>query len=272
MAKRGRKPGWDIKQGQEWLQRYESGESLPHIAERDGFDVRTVRKHVESAKQEREAKENRAVVLRNALEEHYRDLCKYADKLSELRSGESAAESAREEYIHAALRQHLPRSPVWGYLKQRDFLKQKIDQLRQEAGVKLQKAVESNSRLSAGLDIGETGVVPGIVVALTHQIEQWAMGHRGRDVENQLFEDKTEGEYVLLRYGFSQMGMVKKERVGLIRDVLRDLESHIKRWEVFKTLEGTYMEQGRVEKNLKDELAVISLRRVVPGRCRYCPL
>ena len=86
MAKRIRKPAIKPEQRLDWLRRYEDGESPPKIAENDKVDVRTVRKHIEMAKQEREVKEARSMVLRNALELHYRDLCDCAKKLGGLPS------------------------------------------------------------------------------------------------------------------------------------------------------------------------------------------
>jgi len=272
MAKRIKKPPVKPETRQSWMKRHEQGESITDIATNDKFDARTVRRHVELAKQEREVKEARAMVLRNAMEEHYRDLSSYADKLSVLQSGESAAESSREAYIHTALRQHLPRSPIWGYLKQREGLKQQIDQLRQQAGMKLEKVVKSDSRLSSGLDANEKGVVPGIIVALKFQIEQWSQGGQGLNTKDNLVQASAGEVFTILRYGFSEMGEVKKEHITLIDKVLRDWESRVKRWEECKKLEKSFIELKRVEKNLKDELAVISLRRIVPGRCRYCPL
>jgi len=144
MAKRIKKPAVEPEKRQDWIKRYELGESPPYIAEKDGFDVRTVRTHIEKAKQEKEVKEARAMVLRNALERHYSDLCEYAEKLSALSHGESDTGSSREEYIHSALRQHLPRSPIWNYLKQRDALSQDIDQLSQQANENIEKVVRFN--------------------------------------------------------------------------------------------------------------------------------
>lgn len=272
MAKRIKKPPVKPEVRQSWMKRYEQGESITDIAANDKFDARTVRRHIELAKQEREVKEARSIVLRNALEAHYSDLCNYAEKLSALESAEVAEESTREAYIHQALRQHLPRSPIWVYLRQRDNLKQQIDQLMQEAGMKLRKVVKSDSRLGSESDSSEIGVISGIVAALKFQIEQWAKGNPGLNVKDNLIEEKAEEGFVNLRYGFSHMGKVKKEHIRLISKVLRDLESNVKEWEVCKKLEKSFMELKRVERNLRDELAGITLRRIVPGRCRYCPL
>ena len=241
MAKRIKKPAVDLEQRQEWLKRCEVGESPPQIAKSDGFDVRTVRKHIELAKQEREVKEARFMVLRNALESHYADLCEYAEKLTAQVSGQKAAESPHDEYMQSALRQHLPRSPLWGYIKHREGLQQQISQLADEAGPKIEKVVRSYSRLSSGLDSSEKGVVPGIVVALKFQIEQWAKGNPGLNVDDDLIEEKAEEGYVNLRYGFAHMGKVRKENIELIREALRHLESRVKKLEEGKKLEKFFL-------------------------------
>jgi signal transduction histidine kinase len=58
----------------------------------------------------------------------------------------------------------------------------------------------------------------------------------------------------------------------VIREVLQDSELRLKELEELKKLENSLLDLTRVEKNLNDEIAVITLRRVIPGRCHYCPL
>jgi len=177
MSKRIKKPPVKLEQRQDWLERYELGESPPKIARSDGFDMRTVRKHIEQAKQEREVKEARSMVLRNALERHYQDMCDYAQRLDSEITGQTVDSwSLHDEQIRAALRQHLPRSPIWAYLNQYATLPQRITELKDEAVNKLGEAVASDSRLSPILSTGEMGVIPGIIVALSLQIEQWPKG------------------------------------------------------------------------------------------------
>ena len=224
------------------------------------------------ARQEKEVKEARVMVLRNALESHYSDLCSYAERLSIMETDYSSAVSSRDEYLRDALRHHLPRSPIWGYLRQRENLRRQIDQLKQEAGRKIKEAVEADPRLRSGLDSSETGVVPGIVGVLQFQIEQWARGGQGLDIDSNLIQEKAEEGFANLRYGAYQLGRVMKEHVELIREAVRGWELRIRQWEEYTKLEKSFTELRRVEKDLREELAVITLRRVVPGRCRYCPL
>ena len=82
MAKRIKKPLVRPEKQREWLRRHEiGGESPMEIAKSDKYDVRTVRKYIELERQERERREARSIVLRQALEEHYRDLCNFAQQL-----------------------------------------------------------------------------------------------------------------------------------------------------------------------------------------------
>ena len=281
MAKRIKKPPVELGKRQDWLKRYELGESPPHIAQTDSFNVKTVRTHIELAKQEREVKENRGMVSRNAMDRHYSDLgnamvrhysdlCEYAEKLSALAHGENAAESSREEYILSALRQHLPRSPIWNYLKQREDLNQQIDRLRQQAAKKLEEEVKSVSRLSSRPDLSEI-VALGMIDLLKFQLDKWAQGHHGLNIKDSLSEQSA-GGLVDLYYGIFHLGNIKGKDVALIKEVLYNLELRIRQLKEYKKLEKLYAELKQVENDLEEELAVITLRRIVPGSCRYCPL
>lgn len=278
MSQRIKKPAIKPEQRLDWLRRYEDGESPPKIAENDKVDVRTVRKHIEMAKQEKEVKEARSVVLRNALELHYRDLCDCAKKLGGLPFEEATGTwTPYSEHMRIALRQHLPRSPIWGYLNQKDNLQQRIAQLTEEAGKKIEGGMKSDSRLSTKLTDSESGPIYGIIEALKFQIKRWAMGERGGlNIEENLVTERAEEGFVNLRYGAFQLGKVAESRLQTVREVIRgvlqDWESRIKQFDEYQKLEKSFLELRRVEKNLNDEIAVITLRRVVPGRCRYCPL
>ncbi|MFC1999808.1 hypothetical protein ACFLXE_03505 [Chloroflexota bacterium] len=277
MTKRTRKPAVKPERRLEWLRRSEMGESAPRIADTDYFDVRTVRKHIELAIQEREVKEARAAVLRNALERHYDDLRNFAERLnSEVLGLGSLPASQDDDLMEAALRQHLPRSPIWVYISRWHNLKQRAVEQRQRLEVMIEQAVKAHLKLnfleSGGLD----EVVPGIVRALSFQAEQWSRGQPGLDPKGNVVTEPTELGLADIHYGFSRLGRVDGEDteryVKVVRQVLAELESSVKEWEAFHDLERTISEIGRVSRKLREELAIIRLRRIVPGRCRYCPL
>ncbi len=280
MSPRNRKPPVTLERRHDWLKRREEGESPPRIAAADGFDVRTVRKHVETALQERDTKEARAGVLRSALERHYADLCRYAERLgahtveSHVFGLDSRAIPTVQypQYLDEALRQHIPRSPIWNLLKQQTRLQASKAELTEELNKKIQEDVASDSHLLNNLTGAESGVAPGLIAALTAQSQQWARGYSGLNVESNLISVPAENGFVHLSYGAYQMGDVNSDHIGLVREAIVDWTARIKGSEVFKKLEKAFRDLDSVEANLRDEIAVIALRRVVPGRCRYCPV
>ena len=261
----------------DWLRRYEDGESPPSIAKKDQVDVRTVRKHIELAKQETEVKEARSMVLRNALERHYQDLCDYARTLTTYPSGEATgAHGPYSEHMRNALRQHIPRSTIWGYLNQRDSLRQRITELTEQIENRIEELVRSDARLSTGLTEDSSGLIDGFIEALKFQAAQWARGYRGLDIEQNLRTEPAGEGFVIFRYGAFGLATVEQTHLRTVsevmREALRDLESRLKELEELSKLQKSLLDLSRVEKNLNDEIAVITLRRVVPGRCHYCPL
>jgi len=277
MAKRIKKPPVKLEQRREWLRRSEMGESVPKIADSDDFDVRTVRKHIELAKQEREVKEARAAVLRNALERHYDDLRKFAEALnSEILGAGNIPSSPDDDFMEAALRQHLPRSPIWGYMSKRQNLRQRADEEQQKLEIVIDESVKADRRLTPLISDGLDGIVPGIVAVLVAEAKQWAHGNTGYSLKDSLVTESAGEGLVNLRFGFSHMGIMEVEHskrcVKIVHDVLEDLESRLRDWEDYRNLEKTIAEIGRLDCKLREELAIVRLRRIVPGRCKYCPL
>jgi len=277
MAKRIKKPPVLPEQRLDWLTRSEEGESVPKIASNDSYDVRTIRRHIELAKQQREVKEARATVLRNALERHYEDLCNFAARLDPtIAKNIPNPSSADDNFMEAALRQHLPRSPIWGYLTNRGSLQQEYTELSVEAKARVEKAVRAERRFDPLLSAGLTEVVPGIINALDFQVEQWSLRREGLKVGTNLrAEPEGEGR-VQLCYGFSRMDIVKSEDakgyLSILKKIIERLEQKIVNWELYKKLLKANDEISRLDRKLYEELSVIRLRRIVPGRCKYCPL
>jgi len=278
MVKRTRKPPVKLQQRRDWLKRYEEeNESPPQIAIKDGFDIRTVRKQIDLAKQEREAREARSIVLRDALEKHYDDLRKFAEKLnSEITGLSNVPYSPDDDLIEAALRQHLPRSPIWTYLAKRESLQKKTDVDKQNLVSNMKETLQLNNKFKSFTDQGLETIVPGIIALLEKEIEQWSHGNVGHTLKDSLVIDPTGEGFVNPRLGFSRMGLMKEgEAEGNmrhLRDIVGDLESHLKKGSAFIDLQQNLVELDRTGNKLREELAVIRLRRIVPGHCKYCPL
>lgn len=278
MAKRTRKPSIKPELRREWLRRNEeNGESPPQIAAKDGFDVRTVRKQIDTAKQEREAREARSIVLRSALEKHYEDLLSFAEALNSRISGLGDVSIPRDnELLEAALRQHLPRSPIWNYLLKWEKVNKEKDEIQRNIDILIEEAVKAEPRLTPLMRGGMDGVIPGITAALTFQSKHWSQGYKGLNPKDNLLTEPAGDGIVNLRYGAFFMGIMDTEHVNehkkIVGKVLETLEARIKEWEPYRNVEQRIVEIGRLRSKLQEELAIIRLRRIVPGRCKYCPL
>ena len=278
MAKRTRKPPIKPEVRRDWLRRNEeNGETPPQIAAEDRYDVRTVRKQIDLGKQEREAREARSVVLRNALERHYDDLRKFAEKLnSEISGVSNVPSSPDDDLMEVALRQHLPRSPLWGYMSKLQNLQQRVDEEQQKLEMVIEESVKADGRLTPLINAGLDGIVPGTVAVLVAEAKQWSHGNIGHSLKDSLVMEPAGEGLVNPRFGFSHMGIMEVEHseryVKIVHDVLEDLGSRLRDWEDYRDLEKTIAEIGCLGGKLREELAVIRLRRIVPGRCKYCTL
>jgi len=275
MGRKSRKPPVKPEVRRAWLRRYEEdGESPPQIAAADSFDVRTVRKQIERARQEREVREARSTGLRNAVENHYRDLCKLAEELdTEIKQDKMIIPSQPEDSrMLSALREHIPRSPLWKKLGKWDSVLEEINNLENDIEERLREEIGPDSRLKEILAAGENGVIPGMVKALSFQVKSWAREREGLDIEVNFKVEPVGDGIVNVSYGAFHMNKVKEEHATTIREVLIDFESKVTGWELYGKMQKLFTELERLKLSLRDELAIIILRRIVPGRCKYCPV
>ncbi len=278
MAKRIKKPLIRPELAREWLRRNEeTGESPPQIAAKDRYDVRTVRKQIELVKQEREVREARSIVLRNALERHYDDLRNIAEKLnSQVLELDNIRSSPDDDFKETALRQHLPRSPIWSHMAKLEGLRSRREEQLQAVKSKVEQMTSTESRLTPLVNAGVNGVIPGIVLALTFEAGQWSHGWKGFNTNDNLIVELTGEGKVSPRYGAYHMGIMSEElfrkHEETLKKVLINLELKLRESEDYRDLEQTISEAGRLQGKLREELAVIRLRRIVPGRCKFCPI
>ena len=113
--------------------------------------------------------------------------------------------------MEAALRQHLPRSPIWGYLANRRSLQQEYTALLTEAKRRIEQTVRTERKFSPLLSAGLSEVVPGIIIAFAFQVEKWSLGFKGLNVRDNLRTEPAGEGLVQLCYGFSRMDIVKSE-------------------------------------------------------------
>ena len=211
--------------------------------------------------------------MRNAVESHYRDLCKLAEELdTEIKQDKIIPSQPEDSRMLSALREHLPRSPLWKKLGKWDSVLEEIANLEDDIGEQLRGEIEADSRLNEIIAAGENGVIPGMVDALNFQMKNWARGWKGLDIKGNFKVEPVGDGIVNVSCGAFSMGKVKQEHAAPIEKVLIDFESKIISWELYEKMQKLFTELESLKRGLRDELAIIILRRIVPGRCKYCPM
>ncbi len=272
MPKRIKKPSVKTETRLEWLKRFEQGETPPQISATDSFDVRTVRKHVELARLERDVQQARSSVLRDALESHYRDLLETVRDIEKQMSGEATVSIEKEQPLMVGLRQHMPRSPLWENLRKWNRVVTELAELQEVIRNNIQQDIEADGRLNGIVSKGANGVIPAAVDVLVHQVKKWIRGREGLEIDRDIHLEKTSEGRVKMRYGFSHFGEIAEGYVETIKAVIIDFESGLKNRPEYLEMEKLYDKLGRLKTSIGERLTVILLRRIVPGRCRYCPL
>jgi hypothetical protein len=272
MSKRIKKPPVKPETRLEWLKRVEQGETPPQISATDSFDVRTVRKHVELARMERDVQQARSEVLRKALEDHYHDLLETVRNIESQVFSESQVSLEKGVSLMSGLREHMPRSPLWENLRKWNRTLIELAELGDTLRNNVQKEIKTDGKLKGIVSQDANGVILPAVNVLVHQVQQWARGLEGLKMDRDLHIEKTAEGKVRMRYGFSHFGEIEEGQVEIIRAVLIDFESRLKKGPEYTEIEKLYGKLTRLKTSIGEILTIILLRRIVPGRCKFCPL
>lgn len=265
------RPRVDPDLAREWLSRLEEKDDTPKgIAEETGYDVRTVRKYIEIARRDRNIKQAAAIVWRDAVAGHYKDLCSFADKIgSEVNSNRKVGLEVTDPYLWKALRQHLRTNPLWKYIDKWNRLLDDMDACREKSLSKIERRVIEDSKANSTLKEG--GVPQGAIAFLQHQFKQWSSDGKGLNVDTCFVVEKNDGEKIQGRFGAFGFGEFQKNNLGKIISRLRKYEGKIKDWPELKSIKQLRNESWAIRGKIFDAVAIIRYRRVVAGHCIYCP-
>ncbi len=269
MAKRTRKPIVRENLRNEWLRRHDAGENLAEIAKKDGFDIRTVRRQVESAETERELTEARRSVLREALKEHFNDFVILAKSMhDQVEKGEVLNLDDKQQQLLDGLRHHLPRSPIFAYRKKWDAAVGE-ELVAKDALKKRLRTVQGTATDLAG--VAERLATQMASELLTPQKQGRSGPRRSSAVSGLMFQPAAPGTLDVVR-GSRSMGEILAASEEKLRALVSAMERDIKGWEEFKRLGKLLAADERLKKKLQVELRTLQLKSVVPGRCPYCPV
>jgi hypothetical protein len=273
MAKRIKKPAVRPELAREWLRRYEEdGESPPQIAQADGYDVRTVRKQLERMSRERELREAKQVVLRQALEKHYVDICSFAEKLRAEISGRTpsiVSSTLTEDPMWKALRQHLPRSSLWRDINRFEGLAQPFRLCLDNIKERVRKEAESSTSLQFVSSADEIGFTDGLPESIVFHLQSVARGERG--LAEVGYSKKSAKTATRIEHGAFSIALVPEEKAEEVIAISRSLKKESTEWQEYQELFRLTQDFLKAQQGLKEALTGIILRRVVPGKCIYCP-
>jgi hypothetical protein len=272
MATRRRKPAVPPGLRSQWLAKYEyQGEPIADIAEAAGYDRRTVTKEIEKAQEDRERKEARSVVLRQAMERHYQDLCNLAERLDAIVAGSGIGMSdLKNEPLWRALREHLPRAVLW---KKLDSWEKALKDLSDiDSTIQAQaRAMVEESAFGYSEVPDAVGFGPGLLQAVSRQSEASERGKKGLTLEADFRIGRAgEGRHTLQLGPFS-VGIATAEHLEAARTLLQRVMSGVPAWVDYYEVSRHTEELRRARERVQDDLLEITLKRVVSGRCRYCP-
>jgi len=99
--------------------------------------------------------------------------------------------------------------------------------------------------------------------------------HLGAEQSSRLLEFHTsarEGGAIEIAYGNWNCALVSADRVPETKKFVAKLMEAVGQWSEREDLQRILADRRRVIEIIRDELATITLRRVLPGRCKYCPI
>jgi hypothetical protein len=249
-----------------WLEQLENGTRITKITTDAGHNIRTVKRHIEIAREERHAAMARHGFLLKRLEQHQDDLLKEVNRLRKLLMRHPPTlltpRDPTEIKILEALREHIKRLPLKNLLERWEVIFAEYSSFRGDVRIKLDG---EKSRLLPAM-LGEDALhqwTPTIVDVLVSGLSPEESG-RTYIIDRQDGKYKVSwGDNILTR------SPITEEQKDLVLEAHKKLVTFAKNY-----LPGflDYKERFReLSDQLIDELDVLRIKRVVIGRCRYCP-
>ena len=255
----------------EWLRRLEEGEPLYKLAKSEGFDVRTVKKQTEMAIEERDAHEARLGVLRQALEKHYADLVTLVDRLDSAVMQSSLPMGIKDERMWSALREHLPRSPLWKLFDKMERLNDDIRDIEKRAEQRLWDEVRKDNSFKS---ISQTGAAEielhdaGLLGAMSYHLHQ----NPPITIPNITISSIVSDDRTTLYCEGSDCASVPTGQIETAREFITNLMAQVCDWSEHEELQKTISIRTKITGEIREELAILIFKRVFPGHCKYCPI
>jgi len=178
------------------------------------------------AQHEREVRETRLVVLRDALQVHYQDLIKFADRMDALVARGDPLMTLQAERLYSALRQHLPRSPLWKSIEDWNKNCDDMEQARSGLRMELTAVMSQDTNLKQAFDGGQQDA-EGVVDFFLKQSEFWSRAWPGLEIGEAFKTSEVENNRVKLKLGAYSIGMSPNNKITEIKKALVSLRKNL---------------------------------------------
>ena len=132
--------------------------------------------------------------------------------------------------------------------------------------------IENRSPVELSEDPQKIGLSEGAALKVAAVCKAIARGTRSPEKTLEFVETRVREGIVDVGSEDYHIGRLPDEKIELVQNLLSAIILESTTWEQYSKLAKSLKELDRVKQNLKDEFNIIILRRVVPGRCRYCPI
>jgi hypothetical protein len=271
--KRGRKSQVNPAQAGEWLRRHdELGETASQIARDDGYDVRTVRKKIAEAREQKEGHEARQLVIRSALEKHFAGICAFARKLrTQVLRREPVIISGdlTGDPLFRSLKEHLPRSPMWDSVNRWPGMVAAYNTSSLALRRRIEQEALRETVIPFSSSLSQQGLYEGWFDGMLAHAKLAALGEAGLNPAYYRLETTSHG--IRLNTGIYTLALTSEAKVSLLQKAFNSMLEDVEKWPEYDDLRNNTEKFLAMQAVIQDELTTVILRRVVSGRCHYCP-
>lgn len=262
-----------------WLEAYERGERIDKIARDAGRTERTVNEHVQLARQEREEREVRGWLLRDAYQKHFDDLLGLAEELREASKKPSphgllAVPDRKTRMLLEALKGHIPKSELWRASKDRGNHARRLDIIEEGIERHIAARVEREVRTCFS-EVTMDGFTGSLWVAVREAAE-------GRDAIDRKYRLETTLAVLRLKWGEFVLANKASDEASKACDEARLMQVEHKhtqlleeltaqKSELLTKLSEVVREWNEAQDTVEQEVESLVLRRMLPGQCYLCP-
>lgn len=261
---RGHKPSISTYDRRRWLEQLEAGKGITEIARAAKRDIRIVKRHIEIAQEEILKANARKDFLRDLLQQHQDDLMDEVRRLNSIINlpfPRTLSPGRTRQKYYDALKEHVKKSSLKGLLESYEEIVLEGDQLKKHI---MEQLLSSETELKASLP-EEAKAYSWVESIVDDLISGFAPDESAYTREKQ-----SDGAYEI-KYKNKNLTRVTLPQ----KDVEALVESHKKLVMLarnYQSVVDEYRQRRReIAEMITDELDILAVKRLVPGRCKYCP-